>query len=102
MERRVQFEGTVPSWAAIRGRLEALGLPVQLRMIDGLPAFPEENPEEGWRELRISAPAGMATLRSEPGRLSVVVWGNATADLLRERDLIVEACSQAGNGKTID
>lgn len=99
MERTVRFEGTPPSWQAIRAAIQERGLGVQLRMIDGMPAFPDECPEDGWRELRLSTPAGMMTLRLQSGSVSVVVWGNADDALLRERDTVVEACLSATGGK---
>jgi hypothetical protein len=98
MERTITFVGPPPSWQSIRDQIAAKGLTVQLRMIDGLPAFPDESPEDGWRELRISTAGGMMTLRLEAGRLSVVVWGNAGSDLMAEWDAVVEACSTAVNG----
>lgn len=97
MDRTIAFTGAVPSWASIRERIVAAGLTVQLRMIDGLPAFPDEVPEDGWRELRVSTPGGMMTLRLQPGQLSVVVWGNAGAELLTDWEIVVRACSEAVN-----
>ena len=97
MDRTIAFAGTPPSWSNIRERIVAAGLTVQLRMIDGLPAFPDEVPEEGWRELRISTPGGMMTLRLQPGQLSVVVWGNASIELVRDWEAVERACSEAVN-----
>jgi hypothetical protein len=67
-------------------------------MIDGLPAFPDEVPEGGWRELRLGSAAGMVTLRRSDPLLSVIVWGNADAALLAVRDRIAWACAAAGSG----
>ena len=67
-------------------------------MIDNLPAFPDEIPEPGWHELRISLTGGMVTLRAEPNGWAVVVWGNADAALLRSRDICCRAIAEAGNG----
>jgi hypothetical protein len=67
-------------------------------MIDNLPAFPDEEPEPGWRELRVSLGGGMLTLRREPGRWSVVVWGNADEALRRDQDLLARVCAEAGGG----
>ena len=98
MERTVTFSGSTPSWEAIRTRLSAVGVPVSIRMIDGLPAFPDEEPEGNWQELRVSAPSGMITLRQTPGQIAVVVWGNADENLQRESDLVVQACTAAAHG----
>ena len=102
MSSAVQFAGPGPSWSALRAQMAAEGLAVQLRMVDGLPAFPDENPDDGWRELRISTAAGMMTLRRDVQVLSVVVWGNAGPDLLRERDAVVRACAAATNGTVLN
>ena len=97
MERVVEFAGPPPSWQAIRDAITAVGLTPMLRMIDGLPAFPDENPEDGWRELRLSTSGGMMTLRLEPNRLSVVVWGNSGPELLSDWEAVVRACATAAN-----
>jgi hypothetical protein len=95
-ERFVEFEGEPPEWSAIRAELERAGHAVSLRMIDGLPAFPDETPEPGWRELRLGFPAGMVTLRRRPKSLSSVVWGNADAALLASQEALAAACAAAG------
>jgi len=48
------------------------GYSVQLRMIDGELAFPDEVPPETWRELRVGTPQGMLTLRRDEEALTVV------------------------------
>jgi hypothetical protein len=90
--------GRVPEWDAIRQALARTGEPAPLRMIDGLPAFPDETPDPGWRELRVGTGAGMITLRRGPDALSVIVWGNADAALLAARDRLLWACAAAGTG----
>lgn len=70
-------------------------------MIDGLPAFPYETPEDGWKELRIGMAAGMVTIRSGPDTLTCVVWGNAEGPLRAAWDKLCWACAAAGGG-TID
>ena len=98
MERVVTFPDAGPSWAAVRERLSAAGAAVQMRMIDNLPAFPDEEPQDGWRELRVSLGGGMLTLRRGPGRLRVVVWGNADDAMKRDQETLVRACAEAGGG----
>ena len=102
LQRDVTFAGEPPAWSALRDRLAAAGLAAGLRMVDGLPAFPDEEPEPGWRELRLGTPGGMVTLRLAPGRLSVVVWGNAGPELLRERDQVVAALAGLTGGAVSD
>ena len=90
--------GSVPAWDAVRGRLAQVGESAPLRMIDGLPAFPDESPEEGWRELRVGCTAGMVTLRHTHDTITCVVWSNADAALLAARDRVAWACAAAGEG----
>ena len=99
MERIVTFTGPPPSWASILKEIP--GMTVTIRMIDGLPAFPDEMPEDGWKELRVSTPGGMLTLRQEPGRLKIVAWGNADEELRQQWDAIARACVAATKG-TLD
>jgi hypothetical protein len=98
MERVVTFPGSEPTWPAIRDRIIAAGSSVQMRMVDNMPAFPDEEPEDGWRELRVSLGGGMMTLRREPSRMRVVIWGNADAGLRDQQELLARACAEAGSG----
>lgn len=99
LDRTVRFPiGIVPAWDGIRDRLLQIGRPVTLRMIDGVPAFPDETPGPGWRELRLGTAAGMVTLRSVASALTCVIWGNADSALLREWDAVCWACAAAGAG----
>jgi hypothetical protein len=61
----------------VAARLKEAGLAVQLRMIDGQLAFPDETPADDWRELRVGSAAGMVTVRRAPDGVTCVVWGNA-------------------------
>lgn len=84
--------GGAPSWPAVRDRLAAAGAPPALRMIDGLPAFPDEVPADDWRELRIGLPAGMVTVRRDgPGTLRVVTWGTDDPALAAAADQVAVA-----------
>jgi hypothetical protein len=98
MVRVVTFPDAGPEWPAVRDRLTATGAAVQMRMIDNMPAVPDEEPEAGWREIRVSLGGGMLTLRREPGSMSVVVWGNADAALVADQDRLARACADAGGG----
>jgi hypothetical protein len=90
MERIVVFTAE-PSWPAVRDRLSAVGAAVQMRMIDNMPAFPDEEPPEDWQELRVTLGNGMLTLRREPGKIRVVVWGNADGATLRDQETLASA-----------
>jgi hypothetical protein len=67
MAQSVTFPaGSLPSWSAVQDLLASRGFPVQVRMIDGELAFPDEEPPENWRELRLGTPDGMiVTVRRE-------------------------------------
>jgi hypothetical protein len=77
LDLTVTFSGSPPAWAAVRDRLVSRGVSVQMRMIDGQLAFPDEEPPEPWHELRVAAGGGMVTLRRGPDRVTCVVFGNA-------------------------
>ena len=78
MDHKVTFTGErTPSWRQLREFLYVRGLEVKLRMIDGQLAFPDEEPSDGWQELRVATPQGMVTLRREPDGIRLVIWGNA-------------------------
>lgn len=96
-ERVVSFNGSPPEWEAIRTKLSERGIAATIRMIDGMPAFPDETPEPGWKELRVGFASGMVTLRRGPNQLTCVVWGNADAALLASWEALAEACSAAGH-----
>ncbi len=90
MDQKVVFAADrLPSWPQLAEFLAERGFPVQMRMIDGALAFPDETPPEAWRELRVGTPAGMVTLRRDPDGMTLVTWGNAD-----------EALRQAWNGLT--
>jgi hypothetical protein len=99
LDRAVIFPGRPPTWPALKSVLTAEGVAVQMRMIDGQLAFPDEEPAEDWRELRLAGPGGMVTLRREADRLSLVIWGNADAALLRFWNTLAWACAAAGGGQ---
>ena len=97
-DRTVQFSSGVPSWDAIKGQLARVGEPAPLRMIDGLPAFPDESPADGWRELRVAVGGEMVTLRRSTDSITCVMWGTADAALLAR---VVWACAAAGGGQVV-
>jgi hypothetical protein len=106
MEQTVNFPtGRPPSWSAARDLLASYGFPVQVRMIDGELAFPDEEPPENWQELRLGTPEGkVVTVRREPDRLVLVVWGNADAQLVHAWNALAWAFAETGSGQvqTVD
>jgi hypothetical protein len=99
VDLRVTFpDRRVPDWPAVAGRLTAAGLPVQMRMIDGELAFPDEQPGESWRELRVAAGGAMVTVRRGDGEVAVVAWGNMDEAQKRLWQAVAEAFAGAGGG----
>jgi hypothetical protein len=100
MEQNVHFDSTaIPAWSGLKAFLDERGFAVQLRMIDGELAFPDEVPPESWRELRVGTPHGMVTLRRENDCIVFVTWGNADAVLLQAWNGLVWACAEVGGGR---
>ena len=84
MDQKVCFPPEkTPTWAQLADLMAQRGLPLQMRMIDGELAFPDEAPPDTWRELRVGTPAGMITLRRESDGITLVIWGNAD-DTMRQ------------------
>jgi hypothetical protein len=90
-ERIVQVAEPGPDWATVRNRLSAAGHAAQMRMIDNMPAFPDEEPEPSWRELRVTLGHGMITIRRELGMFRLITWGNADEATVRDQEAIAQA-----------
>jgi hypothetical protein len=100
MDQTVTFgDRPPPAWAVVDELLRRHGFPVQMRMIDGQLAFPDEAPPEAWRELRVGTPQGMVTLRREGGGIVCVTWGNADAALRQAWNALAWAFAEAGGGR---
>ena len=99
VERVVRFPpGCSPGWPEIAAKFTAAGESPVLRMIDGLPAFPDEVPDPGWRELRVGLAGGMVTLRRHGDALRCVTWGSDDPALRRSLDHVISAAADAGGG----
>jgi hypothetical protein len=99
MDQAVTFPSGIPSWSTVQELLAGRGYPVQMRMIDGELAFPDEAPPETWRELRVGTAQGMVTVRREGQRLVFVTWGNADADMRQAWNALTWAYAKAGAGQ---
>jgi hypothetical protein len=100
MEQTVVFpSGKVPPFWAISELLSRRSFPLQMRMIDGELALPDEVPAESWRELRLGTPQGMVTVRREKDRVSCITFGNADAELVQAWNAITWAFAAAGEGQ---
>jgi hypothetical protein len=102
LDRTIRFPSTeTPNWEAIQEQIVRAGITAVLRMIDGLPAFPDEVPEAGWKELRLGFSSGMVTIRRGEGVFTCAIWGNADEQLQFAWSQVIWACANAGSG-TID
>jgi hypothetical protein len=99
MDQTVTFAGRAPAWPAVARLLAGRGFAAQVRMIDGQLAFPDEEPPEGWRELRVGTPQGMVTARREGEAVVLVTWGNADAALRQAWNALAWAFAEAGGGQ---
>ncbi len=98
MQHTVNFDGPPPTWIAVRDLLGQNGVALQMRMIDGQLAFPDEEPGEPWQELRVATAAGMVTLRRGTNQVDVIVWGNADPALTELWNNLAGALAEAGQG----
>jgi hypothetical protein len=99
MDQKVTFTGrTPPGWADVAGLLASRGWAVQMRMIDGQLAFPDEVPSEDWKELRVGVPGGMVTIRRQPDEVLLVTWGNADRAGRELWNALAWAWAAAGQG----
>ena len=65
-----------PAWSALLSAFAQVGETPSIRMIDGLPAFPDEVPADDWKEVRLMFSGGMVTLRQDGEQLQCVAWGS--------------------------
>jgi len=100
MDRKVALPAdAVPSWVHLSSFFSARQYPVKLMMIDGELSFPDEQPPDSWRELRLGTSLGMVTLRRETDGISVVTWGNAEGPLRQAWDTVTWAIAEVFGGK---
>jgi hypothetical protein len=81
LSRTIPLPSSQPTWQAVVDRLNTLGETPVVRMIDGLPAFPDETPPDDWRELRVTLSGGMITVKRDATSWTLVTWGTADAAL---------------------
>lgn len=99
IERTIHAPNAPLEWPKLVARLKELGETPILRMIDGLPAFPDEVPADDWRELRLGLTGGMVTVRRTSDGYSCVTWGTADAALQQSADALIRTIVEltAGN-----
>jgi hypothetical protein len=100
IEQAITFaNNALPSWGALKTFLDHQGFPIQLRMIDGDLAFPDEVPPDTWRELRVGTPQGMVTMRHDRDRIVFITFGNADAALVQAWNGLAWAVAEVGGGR---
>jgi len=95
LEREVVFGGPVPAWSAVAAHLTD----VQMRMIDGNLAAPEEQPQEPWHELRVARDGEMLTIRRLVDRVVLVGWADPSPARQRLTEDLIRAFTQAAASK---
>jgi len=100
LQRTIRFPANGgPTWPAIVAAMAERGLPIALRMIDNLPAFPDEVPPEDWKDLRLGFDAGMVTFRrTNATEWSVIIWGNSDPNLVTAWEQCIAAIAESGTG----
>ena len=88
-----------PTWDSVVSAFQTCAEIPIVRMIDDLPAFPDEIPEPGWRELLIGLSGGMVTIRATHSGWDCMIWGNADSALARSWDFACWAIATAGQGR---
>jgi hypothetical protein len=102
MDRKVTFApGRLPPWADLAPQLSQRGLELQMRMIDGQLAFPDETPPDDWREVRVALGGGMITLRRDADGITLVTWGNADSALVQAWNDLALALAEVTGGTVI-
>ena len=99
MDQKVVFpRDQAPAWPRVAEFLASRGYPLQMRMIDGQLAFPDEEPPEAWQELRVGTADGMVTLRREADGIRLVTWGNADDAMRRAWNALTWAVADVSGG----
>lgn len=96
LDRRIPIPaGKTVSWDGIVSTLRAAGESPVIRMIDNMPAFPDETPAENWADVRVGLKGGMVTIRRTAAELTCVCWGTNDAALIQSFEIAVAACHEA-------
>lgn len=93
------------TWSIVNlGKIDAAGVisglkdPWQLRLVDGLPAFPNEAVPEEFREIRLALNSGMVTIITEEFGLKLVTWSSIDQPFRQAVDRLAEGLASAGQG----
>lgn len=97
MGMQVSVPGGSPRLVAQAAKEQGLAL----RMVDNLPAFPDEAVPEEFQEVRLAGPAGMISVRSGPPGLTLVVWGNAEDALRQDLSKLAARLAELSSGTVL-
>lgn len=92
---------TIPGCEPGNVRVVAKDLGMALRLVENMPAFPDEEIPEEFSEIRLGSEGGMISVRSQPGALVLVVWGNADDPLCQALVKLAGCLATRGAGKVI-
>jgi hypothetical protein len=99
MDQKVIFAvEKTPAWPQISDLLATRKFLVQIRMIDGELALPDEMPPEIWQELRVGATHGMITLKRELDGITLVIWANADVHMRQAWNALTWAIAHLADG----
>jgi hypothetical protein len=96
MSQSIPCPAGVPEWQRVAAWLAERDFPVQIRMIDGQLAFPDEAPSALWGELRVGTTAGMVTVRRLPEGVELTIWGNADPAMQQGWNALALAFAETG------
>jgi hypothetical protein len=91
MAQSMGQEQTVKARQSLSAVVQALAGRCVVVMVDGNLVMPTAAVPEAWNEVRLKTPAGMVTVRRRGDEVALVVFGNATAELLEARAHIAAA-----------
>ena len=87
-------EQIVRSARSLSEVLTELGPAAAIVMVDGNLVMPSAPAPAVWNEVRLKTAAGMITLRRREADVALLVFGNATPDLLAMRERIAGALAR--------
>ena len=83
------------SLSALLERLAATGMPAAIVMVDNVLQAPGAPAPTAWQDVRLKTPTGTVTLVQRDGGVAVVVFGNASVQLLEAQRRVAAAVAEA-------
>ena len=95
MSQQIKTGSRNIAWPWIVKAMALRGMPLQMRLIDGQLALPDETPGDNWRELRVAWAGRMITIKRIADGVELVCWGNADESSLALRDALANVYTQS-------